>query len=255
MNTTQLQEGMTYAEANYKDLNGFSKLDKQLIKANFDLRGKEVLDFGCGMGHMSLWFAGELGAYVDGVDIDENHITVADELNKKYKVANVNFSLHNIITDPIVKQYDFIFLNDVIEHIIDEWLERVLDVLILNNLKPGGVIFFSYPPWEGPHAGHLQPATKIPWVHFLPQQYVLNLIKKNNHQLVGRHNLLEHYLELNHMCHRKLSGYLKKYPLKQIFRKSHTKFNKIGFLKNVNINFFPFKYIVTKELIAFQKLK
>ena len=255
MDAAQLQEGLTYAEVNFQNPNGFSKLDKELIRANFDLKGKDVLDFGCGMGHMSLWFASELGAKVDGVDIDENHIIVANELNKKYRVPNVDFSLQNIITDPIEKQYDFIFLNDVIEHIISEWVENVLDVLILNNLKPGGIIFFSYPPWEGPHAAHLQPATSIPWIQYFPQSFVLSLIKKRNHRLVGRHNLLEHYLELNHMSHKKLTGYLKKYPLKQVFRKSHTKLNKIPGLHNTNFNFFPFKYIVTKELIAFQKLR
>lgn len=254
MNAAQLQEGLIYAESNYQNPNGFSKLDKELIKANFNLQGKDVLDFGCGMGHMSLWFAREMGAQVDGVDIDENHITVAEELNKKYQVPHVHFSLQNIITDPIEKQYDFIFLNDVIEHIIDEWLDKTLDVLIRNNLKPGGIIFFSYPPWEGPHAGHLQPATKMPWVHFLPHKMVMRIIEKKNTQLVGRHNLLEHYLELNHMSHSKLSRLLKKYPLQQVFRKSHTKLNKLPFFREANFNFFPFKYIVTKELIAFKKL-
>jgi 2-polyprenyl-3-methyl-5-hydroxy-6-metoxy-1,4-benzoquinol methylase len=254
MNAAQLQEGLAYAEINYTSTNTFSKLDKELIRANFDLNGKEVLDFGCGMGHMSIWFANEMGAHVDGVDIDENHITVAKEFTKKYSSPHVRFSLQNIITDPIEKQYDFIFLNDVIEHIRIDWIQNVLDVLILNNLKPGGIIFFSYPPWEGPHASHLQPATKIPWVQFLPQKFVISLVKKRNQQLVGKHDLLTEYLELNHMSHKKLTRLLKKYPLKQVFRKSHTKFNKIGFLKERNFNFFLFKFIVTKELIAFEKI-
>lgn len=253
MDALQLREGLAYAEVNFQSTNGFSKLDKELIRANFDLKQKEVLDFGCGMGHMSLWFARELGAFVDGVDIDENHITVATEFNKRHQVPNVRFHLKNIITTPVDKQYDFIFLNDVIEHIKEEWLENVLDILVLNNLRKGGVIFFSYPPWEGPHASHLQPATKIPWIQYFPQQYVINLVKKHNQQLVGKHDLLTEYLELNHMSHRKLSRYLRKYPLQQVFRKSHTKLNRISFLKNVNLNFFPFKYIVTKELIAFRK--
>lgn len=253
MDAAQFKEGIEYAETNYTNPNSFSRLDKELIQANFDLKGKDVLDFGCGMGHMSLWFAKQMGAKVDGVDIDENHLIIAQELNKKYQVPNVHFSLQNIITSPIEKQYDFIFLNDVIEHIISDWVQNVLDVLILNNLKPGGIIFFSYPPWEGPHAGHLQPATKIPWVHFLPHSMVLKIIERKNTQLVGRHNLLEHYLELNHMSHKKLTGLLKKYNLKQVFRKSHTKFNNIPFLKDTNFNVGPFKYIVTKELIAFQK--
>jgi 2-polyprenyl-3-methyl-5-hydroxy-6-metoxy-1,4-benzoquinol methylase len=253
MNTAQLQEGLAYAEVNFTSTNGFSKLDKELIKKNFDLRGKEVLDFGCGMGHMSIWFARDLGAHVDGVDIDENHITVAKEFNKKHQVEGVTFNLRNIITDPIDKQYDFIFLNDVIEHIRIEWIQNVLDVLILNNLKKDGIIFFSYPPWEGPHASHLQPATRIPWIQFFPKSFVINLVKKRNQQLVGKHDLLTEYLELNHMSHRKLSRLLRKYKLRQVFRKSHTKLNRIRMLEHINFNVFPFTFIVTKELIAFRK--
>jgi 2-polyprenyl-3-methyl-5-hydroxy-6-metoxy-1,4-benzoquinol methylase len=253
MDSAQLKEGLEYAEVNYFSKNGFSKLDKETIKANFQLENKNVLDFGCGMGHMSLWFTKEMKANVDGVDIDENHITVANEFIKKYPEPNLNIYLKNIITDPIDKQYDFIFLNDVIEHIKVEWIQNVLDVLILKNLKPNGIIFFSYPPWEGPHASHLQPITKIPWIQYFPKKYVLSLIKRKNQQLVGKHDLLTEYLELNHMSHKFLTRLLKKYPLIQIFRKSHTKLNKIGLLRNKNLNFYPLKFIVTKELIAFRK--
>jgi 2-polyprenyl-3-methyl-5-hydroxy-6-metoxy-1,4-benzoquinol methylase len=253
MEAKQLQEGIAYAEINYNSKNGFSKLDKEIIQKNFPLENKDVLDFGCGMGHMTLWFAEEMRAKVDGVDIDENHITVAREFIKLHPSPNITLSLRNIITDPVAKQYDFIFLNDVIEHIKIEWIQEVLDVLILKNLKPGGVIFFSYPPWEGPHASHLQPITKIPWVQFFPDSYIKSIIKKRNRQLVGKHDTLTEYQELNHMTHSKLRKLLKKYPLTQILRKSHTKLNKLTFLRNANLNYFPFKYIVTKELIAFRK--
>lgn len=253
MNETQLQEGLRYAEYNFTSSYTFSTLDKELIRSNFDLKGKEVLDFGCGMGHMSIWFAKELGASVNGVDIDENHITVAKELHKKYQVPNVRFTLQNIISEPVDKQFDFIFLNDVIEHIRIDWVQHVLDVLVLHNLKPGGIIFFSFPPWQGPHAAHLQTVTTIPWIQFLPKKFVIDFIKKRNYQLVGKHDLLEEYLELNHMTHKKLVSLLKKYPLQKIFRKSHTRLNRIGFLKNINFNFFPFSFVVTKELVAFKK--
>jgi 2-polyprenyl-3-methyl-5-hydroxy-6-metoxy-1,4-benzoquinol methylase len=254
MDAVLLKEGLDYAERNFKSLDSHSYLDKTVIKEKFDLQNKNVLDFGCGMGNMSLWFASEMGAIVDGVDIDENHITVANELNKKHQIKNVTFHIKNIISNPIDKQYDFIFLNDVIEHIKEEWIQGILDVLILKNLKQGGIIFFSYPPWEGPHASHLQRAIKIPWIQFLPHNFVLKQISKHNQKLVGRNDLLEEYLELNHMNHKKLMSYLNKYNLKPILRKSHTKLNKIGFFKDVNFNSFPFKYIVTKELIAFQKV-
>ena len=254
LDSALLKEGLEYAENNFLGKNSHLVLDKEILRKNFDLRGKDVLDFGCGMGNTSLWIAKELGpASVDGFDLDPNHIYVAKELNRKHKIPGVNFGLRNIIESPIEKQYDFIMLNDVIEHIKEAWIPGILDILINRNLKKGGIIFFSYPPWEGPHASHLQRAIKIPWVQFLPQKYVHNLIEHNNRKLVGSKDLLTEYKELNHMTHQKLMSFMKPFGLKRIFRYSHTKLNTVSLLKKTQLNFFPFKYIVTKELIAFQK--
>lgn len=254
LNPALLQEGLEYAEKNFLGSEGnHLYLDKRILKKHFDLRDKDVLDFGCGMGNTSLWMAKELGARVDGYDLDPNHIMVAEELNRKYQIPNVRFELRNIIEEPIDKQYDFIILNDVIEHIKEQWIPRILDILINRNLKRGGVIFFSYPPWEGPHASHLQRAIKIPWVQFLPEKYVYTLIEKNNRKLVGCKDLKTEYRELNKMTHKKLMGFLKAFPLKQLFRYSHTKLNNFPLLREKNLSFFPFKYMVTKELIAFRK--
>lgn len=253
LDSVLLKEGLEYAEKNFLSEKSHLYLDKQVLRKNFDLRGKDVLDFGCGMGSTSLWIAKELGARVDGYDLDPNHIAVARELNRKYKVTGVHFDLKNIIESPIEKKYDFIMLNDVIEHIKEAWIPGILDILINRNLKPGGIIFFSYPPWEGPHASHLQRAIKIPWVQFLPQKYVYNLIKQNNRRLVGSKDLMTEYKELNHMTHKKLMSFLKPFGLKRIFRYSHTKFNSLPLLKEANLSFFPFTYGVTKELIAFRK--
>lgn len=254
LNPVLLREGLEYAEKNFLSANSHLYLDKQILTKHFDLRDKDVLDFGCGMGNTSLWIAKEMGAKVDGYDLDPNHIMVANELNRKHKIPNVYFELRNIIEAPIDKQYDFIMLNDVIEHIKEEWIPGILNILINRNLKPGGTIFFSYPPWEGPHASHLQRAIKIPWVQFLPKKYVYTLIEQNNRKLVGSKDLKTEYLELNKMTHKKLMHLLKPFGLKKIFRYSHTKLNNLSLLKEKNLAFFPFKYMVTKELIAFKKV-
>jgi len=253
LDSALLKEGLEYAEKNFLSNRSHLNLDKEVLKKHFDLRGKDVLDFGCGMGNTSLWIAREMGARVDGYDLDPNHIAVAKELNRKHNIAGVRFERKNIIESPIEKQYDFIMLNDVIEHIKEEWIPGILDILIKRNLKKGGIIFFSYPPWEGPHASHLQRAIKIPWIQFFPEKYVHSLIKQHNRKLVGSKDLMTEYLELNHMTHRKLMSFLKPFGLKRVFRYSHTKFNRFSLLKDANLTFFPFNYIVTKELIALQK--
>lgn len=252
MTPKQLAEGLEYARFKFEN-DSFSWLDKQLIKKHFNLKHKHVLDFGCGMGDISIWLAGEMGAIVDGIDLDKNHINVCLEFNKEMKIQNVNFYERNVLTDPISKQYDLITLNDVVEHIRIDWLKDILDVLIHKNLKPGGSIFISYPPWQGPWAGHLNSVTKIPWIHFYPKFFVDRIIQKRNFQLVGKNDLRAEYDSLNRMSHRKLSKFLSGYPLEQIFRKSHTKFNQLKGLQSFNFNFFPLSFLVTKELVAFKK--
>src|SRR5690606_17105438 len=51
----QLKEGLAYAERNLLSENSHLYLDKSILRKNFDLRGKHVLDFGCGMGSTALW--------------------------------------------------------------------------------------------------------------------------------------------------------------------------------------------------------
>ncbi len=251
-----LQEGLAYAEKNFLGEKSHLYLDKVMLRKHFDLRGLEVLDFGCGMGNTALWVAKEMGAAsVDGFDLDPNHICVAKELQRRYNIPGVRFELRNIIESPIDKQYDFIMLNDVIEHLREAWIPGILETLISRNLRKGGIIFFSYPPWEGPHASHLQRAIKIPWIQFFPQRYVYSLIEQNNRRLVGSKDLLTEYRELNHMTHKKLMSYLQRFSLKRVFRYSHTKFNSFSLLRETNFGFFPFNYIVTKELIAYRKVR
>lgn len=247
-----IQEGIQYATKNFLSEDSHLALDKKFLRT-FDLRGKDVLDFGCGMGGMSLWMAKELSCSVDGYDLDENHIFIAKELYKQYPSENVQFSTRNIIEYPIDKQYDCIILNDVIEHIREEWIAKIIHTLINHNLKKDGAIFFSYPPWEGPHASHMQRIISIPWLQYFPQKWVLKKIRERNEKTVGRNDLIHEYLELNHMNHKKLMSFLKPFNVRLINRKSHTKLNKVPFLKNINFNFFLFKFLVTKELIVFKK--
>lgn len=254
LDAARLQEGLAYAEKNLVSEESHLVLDKKILLKYFDLYDRDVLDFGCGMGNTSLWVAREMGARVDGFDLDPNHILVARELNRKFGIPGVNFELRNIIESPIDKRYDFIMLNDVIEHIKEEWIPSILDILIHKNLRKGGAIFFSYPPWEGPHASHLQRAIKIPWIQFFPRQYVYSLILQHNQELVGSKDLLGEYMELNHMTHKKLMRFLKPFRLNRIFRYSHTKLNNLSLFAEASLAFFPFNYIVTKELIAFRKL-
>ncbi len=249
MNEAQKAEGLAYAERNMLEENSHLMLDKAFIETHYDLTGKKVLDFGCGMGGMTLWMDTHYNCDIKGIDIDANHIGICKILREKHNKGHVEFILQDIVQNPLDEKFDYIFLNDVAEHIQPSYLEPIFAQL-KNQLKEGGVIFVSYPPWEGPYASHLNSIFKIPWAQYWPEWIMIPKLKKRNRILVGEKDLMSEYFELNHLNHKMLKGIIKKAGLKIERRMSHTKLNQISFLKGINLNFFPFKYLVTKELVV-----
>ncbi|MFT4666028.1 MAG: cyclopropane fatty-acyl-phospholipid synthase-like methyltransferase [Polaribacter sp.] len=260
MTEAQFKEGVAYSEDNFQNDNApHLHIDKKLIKERFDLTGKRILDFGCGMGGMSVWYATNWDCSVYGLDIDKHHVTIANHLKEKHKVDNVTFEKRNILNDKLKpeERFDYIFLNDVAEHIAYPILEEIFQVLEA-GLAEGGKIFVTYPPWKSPYASHVTHAVNIPWCQYLPNGYLMNLIEKNNMQIVGEEesDLVEAYKGLNHLTHKKLTSTIKKKTnLKPVFRKSHCILNKLPGLGNSNINFFPFDFLVTKEFLLLEKGK
>jgi len=256
MEKTLLVEGIQYAEDNFlNDDASHLKVDKELIPKLMDLSGKRIIDFGCGMGGMTLWYAKKWDCEIYGVDIDQHHIEVANFLKNKHQIQNVYFEKRNIVEHPLEGKFDYIFLNDVVEHIREDYLVNIFQQLA-KALSTKGKIFISYPPWKSPYASHLNHVIKIPWCQFLPSPVLNNLIEKNNHPIVGdlESDLKEAYAGLNRMTHKKLMGIMAQTNLKQVYRKSHCILNRVGPIKEVNFRIFPLNYSITKEFIMFEKV-
>lgn len=255
MTQTMFEEGLAYAESNYKDEKApHLHVDKRLIREKFNMDGKRVLDFGCGMGGMSLWYATNFKCKVHGIDIDRHHISIANALKEKHKVQNVNFEVRNILDNPIDDKYDFIVLNDVAEHIQLPILKAIF-IALSKNLADNGGIYVSYPPWRSPYASHVQHVVGIPWCQFLPEGILLKMIEKNNRQIVGEEesDLIQAYKGLNQLTHGKLMSALDGSGLKPVYRKSHSFVNKYGALKNANLRIFPLDFLITKEFVLLEK--
>jgi len=101
------------------------------------LSGRTVLDYGCGVGDLSL-FCARRGATVLGVDRSEAGIKTGE-----YQAAGEGLTdrcRFEVRPDIGEGRYDFVLAKDVIEHIQDDerWLAGVAAVL-----KPNGVFIFS----------------------------------------------------------------------------------------------------------------
>lgn len=257
MTDALLLEGLQYAEQNFLDEQAdHLKVDKRLVRKLLNLDGKRIMDFGCGMGGMTLWYAKNWDCEVFGTDIDGHHIEVANRIKEKYRLSNVVFSQQNVIEQPLDEKFDYIFLNDVVEHISLDYLDNIFAQL-KKALKPDGRIFISYPPWKSPYASHLNHVIKIPWCQFLPKKMLDTLIEKHNHPIVGEleSDLREAYDGLNKMTHHKLMGVAERSGLTLVYRKSHCIINNLPILENVPFRIFPFDYLITKEFLMLSNNK
>ncbi len=251
----RFSEGLAYAEDNYLNESApHLKVDKRLLRQHFQLDGKRVLDFGCGMGGMSLWYASTWKCKVVGIDIDAQHIAIANALRQKHGLHRVVFEQRDLLQDPPEGPFDFIAMHDVAEHIPLETLREIFRRLA-RLLCEDGQLFVSYPPWQGPYASHVVHVTHIPWSQFLPEPILRWLIRKNNRQLVGEResDLLAAWEGLNRLTHRKLMDVLEGTELQLVWRKSHSILKRVPGLSALPLQAPPFNLLISKEFVLLKK--
>lgn len=101
-----------------------------LIEKYVDLKGKRILDLGCGIGRYSQNFK-DLGGEVFGLDVDEEKIEIAKKIN-----PGINFLASRAENLPFSDNFfDVIFVNEVLEHVEDD--KKAVKELF-RTLKPGG---------------------------------------------------------------------------------------------------------------------
>lgn len=109
-----------------------------------NLKGKRVLDIGCGDGHNSVLLA-KLGAQVTGIDISPKSIALAQ---KRAEINGLNDSVR-FICSPLEEaeippgSFDVIWGDAILHHLIEN-LQSVLLQLTL-WAKPGALMLFSEP--------------------------------------------------------------------------------------------------------------
>ncbi len=138
----------------------------------------EILEIGCGEG-------GNLKAFLDmqcrcvGIDINEQQIKNAkvfyNDHPHKDKIEFIHSNIYHIDRENLV--FDIIIMRDVIEHIHQQ---ELFMQYVKKFLKPEGIIFFGFPPWQNPFGGHQQicqsKLSKIPYIHLLPTPFYRKLL-------------------------------------------------------------------------------
>lgn len=129
--------------------------------------GKDVLDFGCGAGPLTLYLAREKKPRsILGVDISEPGINKARARLAGMAVppgVQVEFRLGSTDVLPVPDaSFDTLLAFDCLEHVMSpaaimrDW-RRVL--------RPGGRCLIEWFPYKGPWGPHMEALIPIPWAH------------------------------------------------------------------------------------------
>lgn len=153
--------------------------------------GTTVFEVGTAEGGVLLPFI-QRGCRCLGVDLAAERIELAKGfLADEYKAGKVELLCQNIYDASFLERFkgsfDIIILKDVIEHVPEQ--EKFVPYL-KNFLKPGGQIFFGFPPWYMPFGGHQQVCRKkwasvLPWYHILPRFMYRGMLK-----MAGEHEVV-----------------------------------------------------------------
>lgn len=119
-----------------------------LLDAVGSLKGKDVLDFGCGRGHTSRIYAQMGAARVEGFDISGENIRVAEKNAKRDQLDDRVFFRHLAAEDIDYQDASFdVAIGKAILHHTD--LEKTSKQLA-RVLRPGGVAYFLEPLAHNP---------------------------------------------------------------------------------------------------------
>lgn len=118
-------------QAQYYDqsANYVTKLGESLLELLAPLQGEQILDLGCGTGHLTAKIS-EAGAIVQGIDLSENMIKEAKSL-----YPSIDFRVENAENFQLSEPVDAVFSNAALH-----WIKDAPAVIrcVANSLRTGG---------------------------------------------------------------------------------------------------------------------
>ncbi len=153
----------------FKPLHEINPLRLDYIDSLVDLKGKVVLDVGCGGGILSESMA-RRGAQVTGIDLGEKALKVA-KLHQLESGVEVDYQLKAVESLAMEgpASYDVVTCMEMLEHVPDA---TAVVAACAALVKPGGHVFFST----------LNRNPKSYLFAIIGAEYVLNMLPKGTHE-------------------------------------------------------------------------
>lgn len=166
--------------ARHEDPEYLKKILQRHIHAYVDpsnLRGKRLLDFGCGSGASTIALAQMLPeTEIVGVELNATNIDLARRVLAARRLPNVRFLVSpdpNRLPDGI-GTFDFVMLSAVYEHLLPKERCKVMP-LIWSCMNDGGLLFVNQTPYRYfPYEHH---STGLWFINYLPDSASLYLAR------------------------------------------------------------------------------
>lgn len=139
-----------------------SLLMYQLDDLHIVVSRQKALDFGCGVGRLTLALA-DFFDEVTGVDVSPTMIRLADRLNREPERVRYVLNLREDLAVFGDEEFDVVYTDIVLQH-LEPGIARGYLIEFLRILRPGGLLVFQLP-------SHLRPAhEEIPAVKPMPDE-------------------------------------------------------------------------------------
>ena len=151
------------------------------MRAFFDfeaMRGKRILDFGCGSGASTMCLARLFpDSEIVGVELEESLLSIAEARRAHYGFANVRLmrSPSGMALPDGVGEFDLVVLSAVYEHLLPNERGQILRQ-VWSKLNAGGILFINQTPLRYfPLELH---TTGLPLINYLPDRLTFWAAKK-----------------------------------------------------------------------------
>ena len=136
-------------------------------------QGKKLLDIGSHRGGYSIAFA-QKGYRVTGIEVDSGRVATAQQAAQEQKLT-IPFLQGDARDMPFQdNEFDIAILSNVIEHIPNT---PQLLTEIYRILKPQGILYIQFPPYQGWFGGHVYWKFMPLPLHYLPRSLANTLIQ------------------------------------------------------------------------------
>ena len=151
----------------------------KLLKSMFpsfleQIRGKSIVDFGCGHGSQAFALTENDAYHVVGIEKVTKQVDQARRRAQELRVANVQFYESADCLEKGI--YDVVISQNSMEHF--EAPEQIIKLFSQLVAKDGKVFITFGPPWFSPYGAHTNFFCKFPWIHLIFKEKTVFRVRK-----------------------------------------------------------------------------